>query len=98
MKQINNKIYRIRRSAELNRYFREKKSVLRLVNLTRWTSAFAMLLSVKRAYSNNLFDDLEFPVRSETIDIYLEIFKHAAFLSLEFQSNHSTIADLIPGK
>jgi hypothetical protein len=44
----------IRKSIELNRVFRKKKCRLRLENLTRWSSAYLMLESVKRAYDRGI--------------------------------------------
>jgi hypothetical protein len=45
----------IRRSIKLSRVFRKKKCRLRLENLTRWSSAFLVLESVKRAYDRGSF-------------------------------------------
>ena len=69
----------------------------RLENLTRWFSAYLMLLSVKKEYDRNMFND-ENPcsVDLETIEIYLQILKPVYILSQQFQFNHSTIADVIP--
>ena len=41
---------RIRRSVCLRKLFRDRKSILRLENNTRWSSIFLMLESVKKAY------------------------------------------------
>jgi hypothetical protein len=59
---------------------------LRIENLTRWSSTFLMLESVKRAYDKGAFDENEnifkhiftgyikiYPVESETINNYLRI-------------------------
>jgi len=50
---------RARRSIQLNRMFRIKKCRLRLENLTRWSSAYLLLESVKRAFDAGLFDEFE---------------------------------------
>jgi len=50
--------------------FRNKKCRLRLENLTRWSSAYLLLESVKRALDGGLFDEFEpeeIPVTLETI-------------------------------
>lgn len=52
--QLNRANDHIRRTVCLATLFREKKCLLRLDNLTRWSSVFLMLQSVKRAY-----DELE---------------------------------------
>ena len=39
--------------------FQDKKCKLRVENLTRWSSSFLMLESVKRAYDKGIFDDSE---------------------------------------
>jgi hypothetical protein len=56
-----------------------------------------MLLSVKKAYDRNMFND-ENPcsVDLETIEVYLQIFQPTYILSQQFQLNHSSIADIIP--
>lgn len=99
---LNSSNAHIRRSIQLNSTFRKNKSRLRLENLTRWSSAYLMLESVKRAYDRNLFDsndvDLACPVDLQTIETYLQILKPSYLLSVSLQSNFSSIADVIPGK
>ncbi|CAF0799022.1 unnamed protein product [Brachionus calyciflorus] len=74
---------------------------LRLENTTRWSSAYLMLESVLRAYSKNLFvsenPDLRCPVSGQNIEIYLQILKPAYILNINFQNNHSSIADTTIG-
>lgn len=90
----------VRRSVQLNRVFRENKSRLRIENLTRWSSAYLLLESTKRAYDNNMFNEnnseATCPVDLRTIEIYLQILKPAYLLSLAFQLSSSSIADTIP--
>ena len=85
--------------------FRIAKSRLILENLTRWSSAFLLLESVKKAYENNLFDGMDAEqirlVPLETIDIYLQILKPAYLFSIQFQRlklkhirNHSKCAKI----
>lgn len=92
-------ISHIRRSIQTNRIFRINKCRLRLENLTRWSSAYLMLETVKRAYDNNVFNsDFICPIDLNTIELYLQILKPAYLLSISFQNSNSSIADTIPGK
>ena len=59
-----------KRTLNLNRVFREEKSRLRLENVTRWSSGYLMLESVKRALNKNE-SETECPVESDVIDTYL---------------------------
>ena len=87
----------IRRSVALNCAFKAEKCKLRLENLTRWSSAYLMLLSVLRAYNKDMFDGQNpCPLAKEDIEIYLQILKPAYILSQQFQYNHSSIAEVIP--
>ena len=54
LKSLNQSNAHIRKSIELSRTFSEKKCRLRLENLTRWSSAYLMLESVKRAYDRGI--------------------------------------------
>lgn len=51
LKELNKSNSTIRKTIELNRVF--EKSRLRLENLTRWSSAYLMLESVKNAYDKS---------------------------------------------
>ena len=77
--------------------FKEKSCRLRIENLTRWSSTFLMLESIKRAYDRGAFND-NFPcdIDLKTTEIYLKILKPAYKLSIKFQKNSSNIADIIP--
>ena len=77
--------------------FKEKSCRLRIENLTRWSSTFLMLESIKRAYDRGAFND-NFPcdIDLKTTEIYLQILKPAYKLSIKFQKNSSNIADIIP--
>jgi len=101
LRMLNSSNAHIRRSIQLNQTFRKNKSRLRLENLTRWSSAYLMIESVKRAYDRNLFDsnnaDLACPIDLQTIETYLQILKPSYLLSVSLQSNFSSIADVIPG-
>jgi hypothetical protein len=85
----------------LARSFREKKCRLRIENVTRWSSAYLMLESVKKAYDRNAFNqsdpEMRCPVDRETVEIYLQILKPAYILNVSFQNNHSSIADVVVG-
>ncbi len=97
LKSLNKTNAHIRRSIKLNYAFKQEKCKLRLENLTRWSTSYLMLLSVKKAYMKNMFnDDNPCSVDLATIEIYLQILKPAYILSQQFQFNHSSIADIIP--
>ena len=87
----------VKRTLKLNRVFREKKCRLRLENLTRWSSGYLMLESVKRALNKNAFEksDTECPVEADVIDTYLQLLQQSYIVNLGFQSNHTSIADVL---
>ena len=70
--------------------------------MTRSSSAYMMLESVNKTYSENLFAEtnskFKCPIKLETIEIYLQILKPAYLLNISFQNNHSSIADTLIGK
>ena len=97
LKALNKSNSHIRRSIQLNNAFKDQKCKLRLENLTRWSSAYLMLLSVKKAYDKNMFNDQNpCPVDLDTVKTYLKILQPALILSTQFQYNHSSIVDVIP--
>ena len=56
-----------------------------------------VLESVLRAYKKNIInDELKCPVSFEKIEIYLQILAPAYRVSLGFQKNGTSIADVIP--
>ncbi len=57
LKKLNLINTHIRKSIQLNKTFNKSKARLRLENVTRWSSAFLMLESVKKAYDKELFDE-----------------------------------------
>ena len=57
LKNLNKANSSIRRSVSLNHAFKSEKCKLRLDNLTRWSSAYLMLLSVSKAYNKNMFSE-----------------------------------------
>ena len=102
IRRLSNSNSHIRRCINLNRNFRINKARLRIENVTRWSSAYLMLESVLRAYSKNLFDpenpELRCPVIRKDIEVYSQILKPAYILNINFQNNHSSIADTTIGK
>ena len=99
LRDLNIKNKKIRRSLKLSKVFRKKKSKLRLENLTRWSSAYLMLESVRKAILKKAFDqtdeNLKCPVSLKTIETYLQILRPAYQMTINFQSNSSSIADLL---
>ena len=89
----------IRRCIQKNREFRLSKCRLRLENLTRWSSAYLMLESIKRAYDKKMFDSsADCPVGLDEVELYLQILKPVYLLSISFQNSHSSIADTFPSR
>ena len=88
----------IRRSIKLNQMFKDKKCRLRCENQTRWSSAFLLLESVKRAFDKGVFNSqLECPVEYDQFEIYFIILKNSYETSLKWQQSSSTIGDVLPG-
>lgn len=96
LKNLNKINSSIRRSVQLNRAFKEQKCRVRLENLTRWSSSYLMLLSVKKAYDKGMFKNIDCSVPLEDVEKYLQILKPVYILSQQFQYNHSSVADVIP--
>lgn len=100
LKLLNSANAHVRKSIELNKMFANKKSRLRIENATRWSSAYLMLESVKRAYDKNVFDDeiedLKCPISLKKVETYLQILQPAYRFSISFQNNKSSISLLIP--
>jgi hypothetical protein len=90
---------------KLSKIFRKNKCRLRLESKTRWSAVYLLLLSVKKAYEKNAFDNSDHekrcPVDLELIETYISILKPIYVIifktNIRFQSSHSTIADVIPG-
>jgi hypothetical protein len=96
VKTLNRSNDNIRTVLQLNKAFANKRSRLRLEKLTRWSSCYFMLESVKRAYDKNIIEenDLECPISLQEIELYLQILKPAYEFSIVLQSNESTIGDV----
>ena len=91
-----------KRVCKLSKIFRKKKCRLRLQGKKRWSLVYLILESTKRAFDRGAFiqDDPErkCPIPYEKIEMYLQILKPLYLLNISFQSNHSTIGDVIPGE
>ena len=57
--RINSVNASIRRSIQINNNFKEKRCRLRCECITRWSSAFLVLESVKRAYDKGLIINID---------------------------------------
>jgi hypothetical protein len=99
-KKINKSNVHFKKVIKLSKIFRENKCRLRLESKTRWSTFYLLLLSVKKAYAKGCFNEnnLECPVSIASIDLYWAILKPLYMLNISWQSNHSTIADIVPGK
>jgi len=89
----------IRKSIQISQVFRNLKSKLRLPNATRWSSAFLMLESVKRAYDRGAFSSSghECPVSLDVVELYLQILKPAYLLTNNWQRDKAGITDVYIG-
>lgn len=67
-------------------------------SLTRWSSAYMMLVSVKKAMESNIYSEIQNQpnIQLQTVEIYIQILQPAHELSIGFQSNTSTIGEIIP--
>jgi len=85
------------RTIQLNRMFRITKCRLRLENLTRWSTAYLILESVKRAFDAGLFDEFETEeIRSSYFEIYLQVSKACLLIFDHFQGINANIYETIP--
>ena len=98
LRVLNNFVSKIRKTIELSKLFRTYKCKLRLENATRWGSAYLLLELIKKANDRGVFEkaDISLPVSIGLIEKYLVILKPLYILNIGFQSNRSTIADVIP--
>jgi hypothetical protein len=97
--KLNSFCSKIRNSIDLNKIFKEAKCRLRLENDTRWGSAFLALELLKKANELNLLGSCSEtipPVSINTIQMYYDILKHLYLTNIQFQSNKSTLGDVIP--
>ena len=98
-KILNEFCSKIRNSTELNKMFKEKKCRLRLENNTRWGSAFLLLEVIIKADENKLFEnnsETKLPISITRNIAYYNILKSLYLTNINFQSNKSTIGDVIP--
>ena len=87
-----------RRTIALSRILRQKKCRLRTENLTRWSSTYLMLESIKKAYDREAFsEENKCPVDMKTIEVYLQIPRPAYQFMLGLQYTSSTIAQVLVG-
>ena len=97
-RKLNRSNARCRKVIKLSRVFRKKKCRLRLESKTRWSTFYLLLLSAKKAYDKGAFNLMvQCPISLQTIETYLQILKPLYLLNVSFQSDHSAIADVIPG-
>lgn len=99
LKQLTSFCVMIRNNTVLNNIFKELRCRLRIENNTRWGSAFLVLEMIKKAYDRNAFihdETLELPVHIDIIEMYLMILLPSYKFNISFQSNRSTIGDVIP--
>lgn len=99
-KKINKFAVKIRDNRELNEICKELNCRLRIENETRWKSAFLVLKVIKKANERVAFlnlDSIEIsPGFFSLVDMYLMILKPAYALNICFQSNKTSIGDVLP--
>jgi len=88
----------LRNCLKSNMILRELKCRLKIFQKTRWTGVINILLSNKRAYEKGAFDEgvLECPIDLSTIELYIQILLPAYFVTLNWEKNHTSIAEVIP--
>ena len=96
IKQLNSLSSSIRNSISESQRFRELKCRPKIECKTRWSSEFLLLLSIKKAYDLNAITDSTLPVPIESIEKYIQILKKGYEVSISFQSNECSIADVVP--
>jgi hypothetical protein len=98
LKKLNDFAVKIRKTIKISSYFKNAKARLRTENNTRWGSSFLVLEVFLKAYNRDVFqsNNLELPVKIEKIKIYFKILKILYKCNLHFQSNKSSIADVVP--
>ena len=95
----------IRKCVRLSDIFKNLKCRQRCESATRWSWAYLIHLI---AYNRGAFDsndelsqddanELKCPIEKDKVEIYLQILRPVYLFSLNLQSNHSTIANVIPG-
>ena len=87
----------LRKCIKANAIFRELKCRPITYHKIRWLGAINLLFSNKRAYDNGAYDTLDCPVRKETIEIYIQVLLPAFYITLGWEKNKASIADVIPG-
>jgi hypothetical protein len=99
-KEINKFAVKIRDHRELNDICKDLNCRLRIENETRWGSAFLVLEVIKKANDRGAFLNLDAQEISTSffslIEMYLLILKPAYALNICFQSNKTSIGDVIP--
>jgi hypothetical protein len=95
-KELSSTNSEIRNCIQINKIFRDLKCRPKIYNKARWTGGMTLLLSVKRAYDKGALENMDYPVEMETIEMYIQILLPGYQFSLGMQSNHSSIADVIP--
>ena len=101
LQKLNKSNAHFKRVCKLSKIFRKKKCRLRLQGKQRWSLVYLILEATKKAYDKNAFDqndqERRCPIPYDKIELYLQILKPLYLLNISLQSNHSTIADVIPG-
>jgi len=99
-KEINKFAVKVRDHRELNDICKELNCRLRIENETRWGSAFLVLEVIKKANDRGAFLNLNAQEISSSffslIEMYLLILKPAYALNICFQSNKTSIGEVIP--
>ena len=85
------------RSINIANFHFNNKSRLRCDNQTRWNSSFLMLVSVKKAYDKNTFnEEYKCPHSLSTIEKYIQLLLPAYRFSLFMQRNDCPIGEVVP--
>jgi hypothetical protein len=87
----------VRNCIQTNRVFRDLKCRPKTYQKTRWLGAILLLLSNKKVYDKGAFNDkIKCPIELETIETYIQILMPSYGVTLGWEKNGSSIADVIP--
>ena len=76
---------------------RELKCRVKTYQKTRWTGAINILFSNKRAFEKGADSEgLSCPIDLKTIEAYIQVLLPAYYVTLNWEKNHTSIADVTP--
>ena len=87
-----------RNCIKTNKIFRDLKCRSKVYQKTRWSGGISLLFSAKLAYDKGAFSrNIICPIKLEIIKTYIQILMPSYFVTLGWEKNGSSIANVIPG-